>query len=193
MRPLRRFLSLFLPLLLSALLAACATGGGASSPPDTAPETGDLSAVEIHTLSETETADYYMLEHGCSPKDARMRASSLTQAGQSLAAHVAAWETTDELGQPAQIQLGCFLLVGPDGPEELLNSWTNLEGSAGQSWTEFTHSAALSDADPDRVDFYVRGTLDHAVSPADPGDAPYHARTLIEREGSFSLSALTPS
>lgn len=193
MRPLRRSLSLFLPLLLSALLAACATGGGASSPPDTAPETGDLSAVEIHTLSETEAADYYMLEQGCSPTDARMRASSLTRAGQSLAAHVAAWETTDELGQPAQIQLGCFLLVGPDGPEELLNSWTNLEGSAGQSWTEFTHSAALSDADPDRVDFYVRGTLDHAVSSADPGDAPYHARTLIEREGSFSLSALTPS
>ena len=194
MRPLRRSLSLFLPLLLSALLAACAAGGGASSsPPDTAPETGDLSAVEIHTLSETEAADYYMLEQDCSPTDARMRASSLTRAGQSLAAHVAAWETTDELGQPAQIQLGCFLLVGPDGPEELLNSWTNFTGSAGQSWTEFTHSAALSDADPDRVDFYVRGTLNHAVAPTDPGDAPYHARTLIEREGSFSLSALTPS
>ena len=122
-----------------------------------------------------------------------MRASSLTRAGQSLAAHVAAWETADELGQPAQIQLGCFLLVGPDGPEEILHSWTDLAGSAGQSWTEFTHSAALSDADPDRVDFYVRGTLDHTVAPADPGDAPYHARTVIEREGSFSLSVLTPS
>ena len=194
MRPLRRSLSLFLPLLLSALLAACAAGGGSSSsPPDTAPETGDLSAVEIHTLSETEAADYYMLEQCCSPKDARMRASSLTQAGQSLAAHVAAWETADELGQPAQIQLGCFLLVGPDGPEEILHSWTDFAGSAGQSWTEFTHSAALSDADPDRVDFYVRGTLDHAVSPADPGDAPYHARTVIEREGSYPLSGLTPS
>lgn len=192
MRPLRRSLSLFLPLLLSALLAACAAGGGSSSsPPDTAPETGDLSAVEIHTLSETEAADYYMLEQGCSPKDARMRASSLTQAGQSLAAHVAAWETADELGQPAQIQLGCFLLVGPDGPEEILHSWTDLAGSAGQSWTEFTHSAALSETGC--VDFYVRGALDHTVAPADPGDAPYHARTVIEREGSFSLSVLTPS
>ncbi len=180
-----------LPLLLCALLTACAAGDAAS--PAASTENGDLSTVEMRTLSETETADYYMLEQGCSPTDARMRASSLTQAGQSLAAHVAAWETTDELGQPAQIQIGCFLLVGPDGPEELLNSWTDLAGSTGQSWTEFTHSAALSDADPDRVDFYVRGTLNHAVAPTDPGDAPYHARTLIEREGSFSLSALTPS
>ena len=142
-------------------------------------------------MSETEAAASYMLEQGCSPTDARMRASSLTQAGQSLAAHVAAWETTDELGQPAQIQIGCFLLVGPDGPEELLNSWTDLAGSAGQSWTEFTHSAALSETGC--VDFYVRGALDHTVAPADPGDAPYHARTVIEREGSFSLSVLTPS
>lgn len=180
-----------LPLLLCALLTACAAGD--TSSPAVSTENGDLSAVEMRTLSETEAADYYMLEHGCSPKDARMRASSLTQAGQSLAAHVAAWETADELGQPAQIQLGCFLLVGPDGPEEILHSWTDLAGSAGQSWTEFTHSAALSDADPDRVDFYVRGTLDHTVAPADPGDAPYHARTVIEREGSFSLSVLTPS
>ena len=81
--------------------------------------------------------------------------------------------------------------MGPDGPEELLNSWTDLAGSTGQSWTEFTHSAALSETGC--VDFYVRGTLNHAVAPTDPGDAPYHARTVIEREGSFSLSALTPS
>ena len=178
-----------LPLLLCVLLTACAAGDTAS--PAASTENGDLSAVESRTLSEAETADYYMLEQGFSPKDARMRASSLTQAGQSLAAHVAAWETWDELGQPAQIQLGCFLLVGPDGPEEILNSWTTLEGSAGQSWTEFTHSAALSETGC--VDFYVRGTLDHTVSPADPGDAPYHARTVIEREGSYPLSGLTPS
>lgn len=186
-----RNLRTLLPLLLCALLTACAAGN--TSSPAASTENGDLSAVESRTLSEAETADYYMLEQGCSPKDARMRASSLTQAGQSLAAHVAAWETWDELGQPAQIQLGCFLLVGPDGPEEILHSWTDFHGSAGQSWTEFTHSAALSDSEPGRVDFYVRGTLDHAVSPADPVDAPYHARTVIEREGSYSLSGLTSS
>ena len=184
-----RKLRTLLPLLLCLLLTACAAGGTAS--PAASTENRDLSAVEVRTLSEAETADYYMLEQGCSPTDARMRASSLTQAGQSLAAHMAAWETSDELGQPAQIQLGCFLLVGPDGPEEILTSWTSLDGGAGQSWTEFTHSATLSDSG--RVDFYVRGTLDHTVSPDAPGDAPYHARTVIEREGSYSLSGLTPS
>ena len=184
-----RKLRTLLPLLLCVLLTACAAGG--TSSPAASTENGDLSAVEEHTLSESETADYYMLEQGCSPKDAQMRASSLTQAGQSLAAHVAAWETADELGQPAQIQLGCFLLVGPDGPEEILHSWTDFHGSTGQSWTEFTHSAALSDSGC--VDFYVRGTLDHAVSPADPEDAPYHARTVIEREGSYPLSGLSSS
>ena len=184
-----RKLRTLLPLLLCALLTACAVGD--TSSPAASTENGNLSAVESRTLSEEAAADYYMLEQGCSPKDARMRASSLTQAGQSLAAHVAAWETLDELGQPAQIQIGCFLLVGPDGPEEILHSWTDFHGSAGQSWTEFTHSAALSDTG--RVDFYVRGTLDHIVSSADPEDAPYHARTVVEREGSYFLSRLTPS